>query len=206
MAKAAFNNGVFFGSPALPGDSSTVITVTNVSGGSDTLWEDRDGVTEMDNPFNLTSNGNILFYADPGRYEITASRGSQSHTWYDFVLVDGASAGGGEFKGETTLRTTSYTLSPELHGVIRETSGDLVVTVPAESTLDLSLTEDRAFSHTINHRGGGTVTISAGTVDVVLVPPYNGVASVSNEGQRITLLKSTVTANRWDILGQTDSL
>lgn len=90
MAKIVFNASVFTGRPLYPADVSTVITVWDAETGElvPTLWADRDGTVELANPHPLAEDGVILFYTDPGRYNITATRGSWFRVWPNHLQID----------------------------------------------------------------------------------------------------------------------
>lgn len=112
--------------------------------------------------------------------------------------------GGADVLGETALRAADYTLDGTLHNVFRETSGDVVVTVPAEISSDLSLSGSRVYMHHIQHLGGGTLTVDPAE-GVSVFPPAGGSLTLSNPGQVITISKSTVSADTWFVYGRTDA-
>jgi hypothetical protein len=96
MAKGVFNASVFTGRPLYPSSVSTLVTVYDADTGLPvpTLWLDRDGAEELSNPHGLPEDGVILFYANPGRYNIEASLGlSLVRVWPDVIISDAATSG-----------------------------------------------------------------------------------------------------------------
>ena len=76
LDKLAFNASVFEGAPLYASTIATSVTVINKETGLlASLWEDRDGLIVKSNPFTLDEAGVIEFYADSGRYDITAVNG-----------------------------------------------------------------------------------------------------------------------------------
>lgn len=51
-----------------------------------TLYTDKDGGTESDNPFLVGDSGQIAFYASSGRYKITAVKDSDTVTFENVVI------------------------------------------------------------------------------------------------------------------------
>jgi hypothetical protein len=96
MAKGVFNASAFTGRPLYPSSVSTLVTVYDADTGLPvpTLWLDRDGAEELSNPHGLPEDGVILFYANPGRYNIEASLGlSLVRVWPDVIISDAATSG-----------------------------------------------------------------------------------------------------------------
>lgn len=96
MAKFVFNAGVFKDSPLFAASTATQITVLDRA--DDTLaslWSDRDGTGVKSNPFFISSAGKIEFYADAGRYRVTATNGGFTQIWEDVLLIDPDAGGGG---------------------------------------------------------------------------------------------------------------
>lgn len=95
MAKGSFNASVFIGRPLYPANVDTLVTVYDAETGDPvpTLWLDRDGVEELSNPHGLSEDGVILFYANPGRYHVEASRPGYAREWPDVIISDAATSG-----------------------------------------------------------------------------------------------------------------
>lgn len=94
--KGVFNASVFMGRPLYPADITTTVSVYNAETDAlvPTLWLDRDGVEELANPHPLAEEGVILFYADPGRYNIVVEKGTMLYReWPDFIISDSATSG-----------------------------------------------------------------------------------------------------------------
>lgn len=95
MAKFIFNAGVVAGSPLYAASTATMIDVIDrATGNRASLWADRSGTTILANPFPMQSSGQFFFYADAGRYQITATNGTNVRVWEDVILVDPAVSGG----------------------------------------------------------------------------------------------------------------
>lgn len=77
------------------------------------IWNDRAGADPRSNPGAIWQEGQIKFYANPGRYNIVASNGSDSKTWNDVIIVDpdAGGGGGGADYPQLTETTTARTLS-----------------------------------------------------------------------------------------------
>lgn len=94
--KGVFNASVFMGRPLYPADITTVVSVYNAETDElvPTLWLDRDGTDELVNPHPLAEDGVILFYADPGRYNIVVEKGTMLYReWPDVIISDAATSG-----------------------------------------------------------------------------------------------------------------
>lgn len=96
MAKGVFNASVFLGRPLYPADITTTVSVYDAD--TDvlvpTLWEDRDGLETLANPHPLPEDGVILFYANPGRYNIVVEKGTILYReWPDVIISDAATSG-----------------------------------------------------------------------------------------------------------------
>lgn len=193
MAKFIFNAGVFKDSPLFAASTATQVTVLDRA--DDTLaslWSDRDGLVVKANPFFISSAGKIEFYADPGRYRVTAQNGGFTQIWEDVLLIDPNAAGGGGtvdsvVAGDgvdvdasdsanpiissdftTAITSTGYTLAEANNNqwmdVLGETAKD--ITCP-DNTSGL----DSKFVHVINNYGTGTLTIVAAAGVTVRPPP-----------------------------------
>lgn len=96
MAKGSFNASVFIGRPLYPADITTTVSVYNAETDElvPTLWLDREGIETLSNPHPLPEDGVILFYADPGRYNIVAEKGTMLYReWPDEIISDAATSG-----------------------------------------------------------------------------------------------------------------
>lgn len=94
--KGVFNASVFIGRPLYPADITTTVSVYNAETDVlvSTLWLDRDGADELANPHPLSEDGVILFYADPGRYNIVVEKGTMLYReWPDVIISDSATSG-----------------------------------------------------------------------------------------------------------------
>lgn len=94
--KGVFNASVFMGRPLYPADITTVVSVYNAETDElvPTLWLDRDGTDELANPHPLSEDGVILFYVDPGRYNIVVEKGTMLYReWPDVIISDSATIG-----------------------------------------------------------------------------------------------------------------
>lgn len=164
--KVAWNAGVFYDAPLYAGSSSTSISV--VEAGTSTLitlYSDADG-TSLSNPFNISVAGKVQFYADAGRYDITATLGSDTITWEDEELFSPAL--------DEIQITSNTTIGPEHFRKFLVITGanNINLTVPKEATDDL---EDGFFCEGI-HRGTGTLTIVPEETgpDVPTITPSSG--------------------------------
>ncbi len=88
MDKLAFNASVFFGSPAFPAPAiDTSVSVTHSDGsGLAEIYSDKAGNTKV-NPFNIANPGQIVFYVDPGEYNVTAQQGSNVASWSNVLVI-----------------------------------------------------------------------------------------------------------------------
>lgn len=50
------------------------------------LFQDRDGLLPLGNPFNANDSGFARFYCDTGRYNIQASHDSEASEWRDVII------------------------------------------------------------------------------------------------------------------------
>lgn len=161
MPKAAFNASVFYGSPLQPGDELTEVTVTNLSGGSNDLWADRNGLSTKSNPFFIDETGIILFYADPGRYTIVATREGESTSWENVILMDDVSAGGGGGTVESVVGGTGISVdSASPSSPVVGLSG--IVNVISTASTAISLTSANAGNHYATSGASPVITIPTG--------------------------------------------
>lgn len=72
---------------------SAVLTVNNTgaSTGLATLWQDRDGTIPAGNPITADVNGRVQFYAEPDRYNMSATYSGGSISYPD-ILVGGVAS------------------------------------------------------------------------------------------------------------------
>lgn len=226
LAKFVFNASVFESAPLFAASIATTVTVFD----AETLllaniWSDRDGLTVKANPFTLDEAGVIDFYADAGRYNITAVNGPNSRTWNDYEITDPAAGGGGQvdtiaegaginvdsadpanpivssdFKTSTTA--ASYTLGSvndknwiDLTGI-----ATIEITCPPESSIDLG----SEFVHIISNFSIGSVTIVAGAGVTVIAPA--GGTLVSLENSTIGIKKASHAADTYIVFGPTEAI
>jgi hypothetical protein len=164
LAKVIFQAGVFFNRPLYPASVSTVIQVYDAE--TDVLvplWTDREGTDALANPHNISSEGFIKFYANPGRYNIVATNGTNSRTWPDVIL--------NEDSFSAAEATTSYTLSDANSNQWMELTGsnNINITLPNESDIDLG----GEFVHIITNMSSGTVQFVEAE-GVTAIPPAGG--------------------------------
>jgi|GEM_PF-3786878 len=188
--KTAWNAGVFVDSPLSAADTTTSISVVNSSDAAvATIYSDRDGAAKT-NPFNIATTGQIELYADPGRYDITATRGADTVTWSDVLIRSQAIV--------PEEKTASFTLGEfDLNKMFVITgSGTVNVTIPPVSTIDL----EAGFIAHIRHDGTGTLTIVEGS-GVTAQPPNNGTLVIPADGT-VSIYYPSITSNRWVVFGQ----
>lgn len=66
---------------------SPTVTVRNSSGDVvAAVYGDRDGNNSLGNPFTAGTNGEIVFYVESGRYQITATDGENTAKWNDVLI------------------------------------------------------------------------------------------------------------------------
>ena len=222
LDKLAFNASVFEGAPLYASTIATSVTVINKETGLlASLWEDREGLIVKANPFTLDEAGVIEFYADAGRYDITAVNGPSTRQWKDYVLVseegpvgtglvDSVQPGDGvdvnssdpanpvvSSNFNTGSETASYTLSLSKTNEWTEISGPggITITVPLESTVNLG----NKFINVISNLSSGDVTIS-GAVGVTVIAPAGGTLVIPQSGTA-GIKKSSVFADTFIIFG-----
>lgn len=147
--KGAFNASVFMGRPLYPADITTVVSVYNAETDAlvPTLWLDRDGSQELANPHPLAEDGVILFYVDPGRYNITVEKGTNLYReWPDVIISDSATSGTPGIQSVVAGTNVTVDDTDPLNPVVSATGGGSdrrTVTAVASSsgivTLDYSL-------------------------------------------------------------------
>lgn len=187
--KTNWSGGVFINSPLYPADTSTSVTVKkSIDDSFATIYSDRDGAAKS-NPFNISTAGQIDFYADPGRYDITATNGSDSTTWSN-VLIKPQSV-------VTQEKTADFQVAADDLDVmfVITGSGNVNITVPSEATDAL----DQDFIFHVRHDGTGTVTIVQDT-GVVVVPQVGGTLVIPANGTASCNYPRT-TINRWMLFG-----
>lgn len=220
MAKFVFNAGVFKDSPLFAASTATQITVLDRS--DDTLaalWSDRDGLSVKSNPFFISSAGKIEFYADPGRYRVTATNGGNSQTWED-ILLGGSVAGVTGTSGVSVDNTdpanpivssdftandtdASYTLAAsnnnEWMDIDSAAASSVNITCPPESSIDLG----EKFVHVISNYSSQTVTIVAGSGVTVRPPP--GGTLVVPQYATVGIKKARYAADTYIVFGPTEA-
>lgn len=148
--KGVFNASVFIGRPLYPADITTTVSVYNAETDElvPTLWLDRDGIDELANPHPLAEDGVILFYADPGRYNIVVEKGTQLYReWPDVIISDSATSGTPGIQSIVAGTNVTVDDTDPLNPVVSATGGgggvNLSVTelsiVSGVVTVDLSL-------------------------------------------------------------------
>ena len=187
--KTAWNAGVFVDAPLYAADTTTSIHVKKSEDASTaTIYSDRDGAAKA-NPFTIATAGKIEFYADPGRYDITATRGADTITWDDELIKPQSI--------RSVEKTASFQVASDDLDVMYVVTGagNVNITVPSEATDAL----DQDFIFHVRHDGTGTVTIVQDTGVTVkpqalgtLVIPFDGTASCSYP---------RTTTNRWILYG-----
>jgi hypothetical protein len=190
MAKGVFNASVFTGRPLYPSSVSTLVTVYDADTGLPvpTLWLDRDGVSELSNPHALSEEGVILFYADPGRYNIKVSLGlSLVREWPDVIISDAATSGGG---GGGTWGSLTGTITAQ---------SDLVTYIDYEPVTEtttartLALTDAHKFIYCTNAAGCAITVPPQSAVTWMANTTLLGVGSLDNctfvEGLGVTIIK-----------------
>lgn len=207
MAKLVFNAGVFKDSPLFAADTATEITVLDRS--DDTLaqlWSDRAGAQSLGNPFFIASPGIIQFYADAGRFRVTASNGGFTQTWDDIILIDPDAVGGttllsltdtmGSYTANQPIRANSAGNAIE-HGVGALTTEELTANktlaaadlgksfyVLAATSADITLTIPaglgNGFHCSFVHEGSGVFTVAGS--GVTPIPPADGALTLPTGG------------------------
>lgn len=138
----------------------------------------------------------------PGVVAVDAAGDATVQSYADLNAALNVEASGG-IVGEATERTTGFTLTAAMHDNWIELYGDVTVTIPAESTANLSLSDLKVFMVHFAHKGGGTALFAPAS-GVTLLLPAEGTATLSQPGQRVTVSKATTAPNTWHIYGQTD--
>lgn len=224
MAKLVFNAGVFKDSPLFAASTATQISVLDRA--DDTLaslWSDRDGLVVKSNPFFISSAGKIEFYADPGRYRVTAQNGGFTQIWEDVLLIDPNSAGGGGTVDSVVAgagvvvddsdtanpivgsnftagsASSSYTLGALQDNQWLDLDGATAIdiTCPPESSVDLG----DEFVHVVSNYGTGAVSIVAGAGVTVRPPP--GGTLVIPQYATAGIKKAAFAANTYIVFGLT---
>lgn len=163
--KFIFQAGAFTGAPLYPSEVDTLVTVTDSETGLTVdLWEARDGLVEMSNPFPLTEEGVIRFYTDPGRYDITIEKAGEEETWPDVVIIDPDAVGGGgveSVNGQTGVVTLGIEDIPGLDAAIDDLQSaiddDYITGEATVRSTDYTLSADL---HNVRRDCSGDVTIT----------------------------------------------
>lgn len=224
MDKFVFNASVFEGAPLYASTIATQVTVIDAESSSlASIWSDRDGLSPMANPFTLVEAGVVQFYADEGRYNITAVSGGNISTWNDEILGAAGSGGGVEsvVAGDGVLVDSSDSANPAVSSDFSATStgssytlsasnsnnwidivGASVVDIecPPESDTDLG----SKFAHAITNYGTGVVTVTAGAGVTVIPPP--GRTLVIPQFATVGIKKADNTPGTYIVFGPTASV
>ena len=225
MDKFVFNASVFEGAPLYASTIATQVTVIDKA--TDTLatiWSDREGLILKSNPFTLDEAGVIEFYADEGRYDISAANGPNVSVWKDEILgaagggggaVDSVSGGDGVNVDNsdpanpvvfsnfaTNNQAASYTLSDADTNRWTDLTGSAVIDIecPPESSVDLG----SKFVHLISNYSTGVVTITAGA-GVTVNPPAGGTLIVP-QFATVGIKKSNNSADDYIVFGATQAI
>ncbi len=169
MAKFIWQARVFAGGPLFAASTATQVTVLNRA--DDTLaslWSDEAGTSPKANPFFMSAAGKIEFYANAGKYRVTADKGGETDTWEDVLIIDPDAGGGGG-------GASSFVDLDDVPGSYSGQAGELVRVNSGESGLEFAqfgppLSVDSASaSYTLslavwnqikNITGSGTVNIT----------------------------------------------
>lgn len=172
----AWNGSCAFNAPLYPGDQNVQVEITKLNGpdaGTAVIYSTAGGA-EMGNPFFLTGDGKMRFFAKRGEYKLTAARG-QFYATIDSILL-------GPIAREKTNKTSSYSLTEDDDYTWVETTGsnDINITIPAEGTLDLG--DD--FDMCGTHYGTGALTFTAPSGGTLVYPEVfaNGVPQYGTWG------------------------
>jgi hypothetical protein len=176
--------------------SATVYVKDETNTTPATIYSDASGTTTITQPGVCDANGNFTFYVEQGRYAIT---------------VDGVMKVDEVFGTTSQLvsvnRTASWTLDATMNGGFSEVTGSaaVVVTIPKESTTNLSLSGNRVYQHTIYYWGTGSLTIAGQDGTVTIKPCRNCELTMSSQYFCVTIMKSAHTSNLWFLVGTMDS-
>lgn len=187
--KTVWNAGVFVDAPLYAADTTTSILVKDSKDASTaTIYSDRGGAAKS-NPFTIAAAGKIEFYADPGRYDITATRGVDTVTWDDELIRPQSIL--------TVEKTASFQVAADDLDVmfLITGAGNVNITVPAEATDTL----DQDFIFHVRHDGTGTLTIVEDT-GVTVKPQTGGTLVIPSDGTASCNYPKT-TLDRWMLYG-----
>lgn len=168
--KGVFNASVFMGRPLYPADITTTVSVYNAETDVlvSTLWLDRDGVEELTNPHPLSEDGVILFYVDPGRYNIVVEKGTMLYReWPDVIISDSATAGEGGATAFTGLTDAPNSYTGRAGELVRVNSGETALEfaqfgppLSVDSTSSSYTLSLAIWNQIKNITGSGTVNIT----------------------------------------------
>jgi hypothetical protein len=187
--KTVWNAGVFINSPLFPADTSTSISVKSSKDDSfAVIYSNRDGAAKS-NPFTISESGKIEFYADPGRYNITATSGVETVTWDDEIIKPQSIL--------TQEKTASFQVAADDLDVMFVITGsnNVDITVPSEATDTL----DQDFIFHVRHDGTGILTIVQDT-GVTIIPQPGGSLVIPIDGT-VSCSYPRTTVDRWVLYG-----
>ncbi|MEM0142419.1 MAG: phage tail protein [Candidatus Parvarchaeum sp.] len=109
----------------LPNTSVTVYIGTSSSGTLATLYTDQTRANTLANPVTTDSNGNLLFFADPGQYTLSFSNGSTQinytvmvSPWFNTSVWNAIDV------------TANYSANPGDHVLCNAGTGQIAITLP----------------------------------------------------------------------------
>jgi hypothetical protein len=181
LAKLVWNASVFIGEPLYPADTSTQVTVFDVSGSPTlaTIYSDDTGTAKA-NPFTIDEPGKIQFYGDEGIYNIAVENGSFSDTFEDELLIEQGGGGGGATSFDDLDDVPSYAGNAGRSVKVNDAENALVIGEPdlsdgtASASYSLTLAMWNQFRVLT---GSGTIAITI-PLDSTLDLPVNYVHAI----------------------------
>ena len=104
MALARKNLAILDGPDVV--DNATVEVRSEISGGLAVLYEDREGLTPLGNPFVCADGGNLFFHTVGGEYKIVATKDGFTREWRYEPVGTAAATDVGVAGGSTGVRLT----------------------------------------------------------------------------------------------------